>query len=188
MALAATTLPPGVLPPDVLVRSSDTDVSTGHLSFVCRIFEADVVVRSTVSMEIGRFYKASWTFNFLGQQYTFGATKWMNNGLAGFLQLFLQHEPRDPAVFGRLDLHGNPAVDTEDIIRIIFHAIIDIMRHLAQITKHYQKQLLDYAVWYREHNKQTTTYPEYIQLLTCHNIAHSGFLGGNVDWAVVPLY
>jgi hypothetical protein len=50
-----------------------------------------------------------------------------------------------------------------------------------------QREIIDYAVWYRERIKgdETTLYSKYITVMTCHNIVHTSFMAGRVTYDLV---
>ena len=64
-------------------------------------------------------------------------------------------------------------------------AVLDIIRHLDQIFQANKRVVLDYAVWYRDKNKEVDTYTQFIQLVTCHCIVHSDFLAPGVTYPIV---
>jgi hypothetical protein len=129
-------------------------------------------------------FKATASFNFLGRSYSFVIKKWMGYGFTPFMSTMLREY--NNGVFGTLDAVGTPTQTTEQRNAALTQAVRDVFLHLNQILRTHQRGVLEYAIWYRENRKSTDTYAQYIQLITCHCIAHSDFMHGLVRWEEIP--
>ena len=181
-------------------------------SVVCPAFDGWLPVSISIAATTHTTYAG---FNLFGTTYTFTITKWSGRGFTPFLQKFHDHTPRDEAQFGKLVTNAEgqpfPNLDMEQkwnclvqvrsylftvgllcscdrlIGTVAMQPVMDIMKHLDQIFQQNKRVVLDYAVWYRESkHKETDTYAQFIQLVTCHCIVHSDFLAPGVTYDVVP--
>lgn len=129
------------------------------------------------------------TFSYLGKLFEFNMPRWSRKGWSVFVSKFL-------AVYKDTQQYGS-AVEAEDgnitfditpdqLSAILLKATKDVFVYVDQLLREYQKQILDYCVWYREKSSNLEDYAEYIQLVACHCVVHSQFLAGNVAWNVVP--
>jgi len=113
--------------------------------------------------------------------------------MARFLGVFYgaTSPARDPAVFGAVVYDAEGQLTAQPTQAQKFEAIVqackDVLATLDRIFATHGRAVLDYAVWFRETHSSEATYPEYIAVLTCHNIVHSNFLAPGVVWAVVML-
>lgn len=123
-------------------------------------------------------YEVDINFVYANAQYTFRVTRWSRNGMRLFLALFHEYENRDPIVFGTMD----GVLTSSQKINCVLRASIDVMACLNKITTRIQSSVLDYAVYYRERKGSYETYSKYITTVTCHNIVHAHFMGGNISW------
>ena len=70
-------------------------------------------------------------------------------------------------------------------MNIVRQAVFDIFKTLELILQVHGRAILDYATWYREHNKDKEAYADYITLVTCHHIVHVNFLAPSITWTIV---
>lgn len=126
-------------------------------------------------------YEADINFLYATVQYTFRVVKWSGRGMWTFLNLFHEHEDRDPNMFGSIDgvLTGSQKMSC------VLRASIDVMMCLSKITTHMKSSVLDYAVYYRERKGSCETYSKYITAVTCHNIVHAHFTCAYISWPVI---
>ena len=124
-------------------------------------------------------------FSYMGNAYEFKIQQWCIRGWSNFAKAF--HDCHD-----NYDLWGSSSEDDNGLVRfdispekkqnIIESAVKDIMNHLDLLLTQYGKQILGYAVWYREKSGGYDTYEDYITKMTCHCIVDSQFISGNVQW------
>ena len=114
---------------------------------------ADVGVTAVVDEQ----FRASWSFNFVGQMWNFWMYEWEDANERG-------------RVCGLLDPKASQ--------RHVLHRIIsDVVRHIGQIFSTHQSGTLYYASWYLSTSqKGADNYKEYIQWLACDRIIYCGFL------------
>jgi Rad3-related DNA helicase len=141
-------------------------------------------VKTQVNYEILQTYESKFSFTYLRDPYTFTISKWSRRGFAYFVSLFFERI-RDETLFGKMDQDGNYQGSPQQKYHVILQACMDIMTCLNKILIVHKKEVLDYAVWYRENTKESDTYSKYITLCTCHSIVHSEFMTGDVTYELV---
>jgi hypothetical protein len=179
------------------------DSSILHTGFIhAHMFGAPV----RVAVSISASYRTILDFSLQGCAYTFTIDKWRSRNLTGFLQRFHQHACRDAETYGSI------ATDDEGLVTVnmnvlqktatVIHAAQDVLACLEKICVHYQRAVLDYAVWYREHRREEITreaklrsrkaavplfetYSQYISRITSHCIVHADLMAPNMQWEVV---
>jgi hypothetical protein len=129
-------------------------------------------------------------FNYMRNSYQFDITKWSGKGFRTLMKLFFSHTQRDPVHFGEVQYDGEGFIISDPLTptqrrNIIFQASVDILICLSKIVSTHQRQVLDYAVWYREQKRSDQTYRSYITVLTCHSIVHNQFMSGSVQYEIV---
>lgn len=160
----------------------DMDEVVLHRSeIVCVVAEVQVRVEVVIKRSWATFLH----FTLLGQLYTFEVTRWRARGLSTFCNLLIQRFP--DGRFGTLDEHGQLPADFGDERRhaAVLQGCRDIMAVVNAIFVKYRRNVMDYAVWYREKHKETDTYEQYISLVACHCICHADMWGANMDWEIV---
>jgi hypothetical protein len=133
-------------------------------------------------------------FNYGRREYEFDVTKWSGNGLSKLQKLFFAYAARDPDTFGErvVDDDGylvsRPLTSTQKR-NIVFQASVDVMTTLSKIVTTHGRDVLDYAVWYRENKKFEAEmgYSSYITMRTCHCIVHQDFEAGSKTYELVEL-
>jgi hypothetical protein len=116
-------------------------------------------------------------------------SRWSRTGWAPFVPKFhLAHSSTTQFGSSKTDENGMITfnITPNQLTCIIIEAARDVFKYLNVLLNNQRKQILDYAVWYRDRFPSPESYEEYIQLVTCHCIVHSQFLAGSVDWNVVP--
>lgn len=156
--------------------------------------ELNVFLSSTwvpVTLKVYATYVCIMDFSLYGQPYTFTIDKWRSKSLRKFLEMFHDYTSRDPVLFGGIhtDSEGNSSInmDVQQKVNAAMQGCKDVMGCLDKIAKHYQRSVLDYAVWYREQRprRDDEGYSQFITLLTCHLIVHTDFLAPHVQWDLV---
>jgi hypothetical protein len=141
-----------------------------------------------VDITVDQIFATTIDFTYFHSPYTFRVTKWSGNGLKYFLPLFFQYAPRDAVSFGSYDVVNDTYVgNSTQKMSCIVQACHDIMACLNKLILSMQREIIDYAVWYRERIKgdETTLYSKYITVMTCHNIVHTSFMAGRVTYDLV---
>lgn len=147
----------------------------------------------TVTGAIRGDYTTTIDFKAANESCTFTVTTWRSNGLGRFLRLFhSHHEPRDANPFGSTEeIEGGQdtivRATVEQKCNCVAYAVADIMKCLNKNGTKYRTSVLDYAVWYREHHKEQSTYSEYITLITYRCIVHHQFMVPIITWELVTL-
>jgi hypothetical protein len=146
-----------------------------------------------VTANIHTARSTSISFIYMRTPYQFDITKWSGQGVRKLTELFFAHTARDPGTFGTAITYDDqeratslPLTPTQRR-NVIFQASIDILTCLSKIVHVHQRQVLDYAVWYREQKAKGDSYRSYITLITCHCIVHSEFMSGSVQYELVEL-
>ncbi len=153
-------------------------------------FHADIMgVNVEVKVTIKGTYETNFDFSLHGMPYTFVITKWSRKGFAKLGTLFFNTTARDTTQFGTFTEATDGTVtfgmDTAQKLNLVEQAVKDIISTVDKIGRHYQRAVLDYAVWYREKHPELTTYQEYITSVACCSIVHVDFLAPNVTWDLV---
>jgi hypothetical protein len=142
-----------------------------------------------VKLTIMGTYAATFDFTMHGSPYTFLITKWSGRGFAKFGTLFFKASERDPNKFGLFSEAPDGTVsfsmDTAQKLNMIEQGVKDILACVDKIGCHYQRSVLDYAVWYREKHPEVDSYEQYITRAACCAIVHVDFLAPNINWDVV---
>jgi hypothetical protein len=164
-------------------ESDMDDVILHRGEFTCTV--ADVNIR--VEVIIKRSWATFMHFTLLGKLYTFEVTRWRARGLSTFCNLLIQRYP--DGRFGTLDEFGQLPADFGDERRraAVFQGCRDIMTLVNGVFTKYKRNVMDYAVWYRENHKETDTYEQYISLVACHCICHADMWGADMNWEIVRL-
>lgn len=132
--------------------------------------------------------KTTATFTYMHRPYEFEMTKWSGTGQASFLlriNEYYSNHPTAPQSFGTVAADGTPTVDHNQRIAAAVRAAEDVFLTLNLILDVHGREILDYAVWYRERHPEVDTYAKLITLVTCHCIIHSDFLAGTVAYELV---
>jgi len=153
----------------------------------------DVSVSALVQIQTAS-RAATISFNYLRTAYEFSVTKWSGRGFSKLSELFFVHATRDAQVFGEYstDEYGDltsPPFTRKQRRNIVFQACVDVLTCLGKIVMAHQRQIQDYAIWYRETQKAraSESYSSYITLITCHCIIHEQFTSGSVQYELVEL-
>jgi hypothetical protein len=146
-------------------------------------------VEVEVKLTIWDTFEATFDFSMQGSPYTFVIRKWSRQGFAKFATLFFSAAPRDAMIYGSFseatDGHVNFSMDTAQKINIIEQGVKDILICIDKIGCHYQRCILDYAVWYRENHPETETYEQYVTRVACCAMVNAEFLAPNINWEIV---
>jgi len=127
-------------------------------------------------------------FSYMGKSYEFKINQWCKRKWTNFAKTF--HECHDNyEMWGKcnVDDTGLVTLDISPLKKqnIIESAVKDVMNHLDTLLTHYEKEILDYSVWYTENSGGYDTYKDYITKITCQCIIDSEFICGNVSWQFV---
>jgi len=152
---------------------------------------AEVKTHVDVQVEINNITTCN--FFYLRHNYTFRITKWSGGGYWSFMEKFLPVYAIDAA--SRLkygEVQRDPATGNEQMVQdqdqrveCLMQATKDIFDCLNDIIVKHQRSVVDYALWYREKQRDDDTYSHLITLVTCHCIVHSDFMYGNVNFDLV---
>jgi len=138
-------------------------------------------VRATI--KVSSVYEVDIDFTYFKAPYTFNITKWSRRGQRRFLEVFHEFEKRDPEMFGVMNHadDGDSTYDGDSMQKVccVVQGALDILTCLDKLIKSHQRDILDYAVEYRETDETHDTYSKYITLLTCHGIVHTNFMCGS---------
>ncbi|PNH10482.1 hypothetical protein TSOC_002812 [Tetrabaena socialis] len=124
-----------------------------------------------VKLTIWATYAASFDFTMHGSPYTFVITKWSGRGFAAFGTLCFNASARDPHQFGTSSEAADGTVsfsmDKTQKLNMVEQGVKDILTCIDKIGCHYQRSVLDYAVWYHEKHLEVETYEQYITWAAC---------------------
>ena len=163
----------------VQVGVDATDPKSTVYSYLWKVSDTDVKATATVDMTT---YETDIDITYMRRAYTFHITKWRTRGLNTLLEVFHTATPRDATTYGTFDAATGAYAGTSDQKRnCVVASTMAVLECLSKIVIAQQKQVLDYAVWYREQKRpDVETFSTYITLITCHSIVHSEFTAGSV--------
>jgi len=137
-----------------------------------------------VEVDIRSSFKTLLSFSFAGRSYVGEITKWRSTGQTMFLNYFLSYY-NDKQKFGyRDEENGEFKMTLEQKTSCVIQGVQDVFNCIDKIITQYQRQLLDYAVYYRE-NCHYKDYSTYITTIACHLIVHMNLMVPNINYKIV---
>lgn len=107
--------------------------------------------------------------------------------------MFHQHTERDNREFGSatMDRRGAPKdikMTAQQKKAAVFEACSDVMHCLDNFARNFQRDIVDYCVWYREEHTEENTYELHITRLTCHCVVHANILAPRAPYRLVRAF
>ena len=116
--------------------------------FSTSIGGCSVLVRYSINGK----HECKTSFSYLGRPLDFNMTRWSGSGWGNFLQRFYERR-QNASEYGsmRIDENGLPIynIGPDQTNRVIVRSAKDVFKYVDQLLHNYQKQILDYCVWYR---------------------------------------
>lgn len=151
-----------------------------------------------VEFKILKNFAAVANFTSYGRKYSFTMDRWSRTqkdvknatkSFNKFAQLFLERFDNLSDLFGRLNPQTNGVEASEmQKVKMVQYAILDVFTAVEQIIVLYQREVISYALFYRENPGNIDKYEKYIHIVACHCLTHSDYLGPLVQYQSVDFY